>query len=47
MAEKKPAFGYVGSVPSSGAAVVKAPHEVPVAKSVTVHRGEDLRAGKK
>ena len=38
--------GYTGSVPSSGAAVVKAPNQKPVKKSVTVHRGEDLRSGK-
>lgn len=47
MAEKKPACGYVGNIPNSGAAAVKAPHQVTVAKSVTVHRGTDLRSGKK
>ena len=46
MAEKKPVCGYVGSVPNSGAAVVPAPHQKKVSKSMTVHRGQDLRSGK-
>ena len=35
--------GYIGSVPSAGAAVVKAPEQKVVKKSPVVHRGNDLR----
>lgn len=39
--------GYTGAVPNSGAAVVEAPNQKTVKKSVTVHRGDDLRSGNK
>ena len=38
--------GYIGSVPNAGVAQVKAPHQTTVKKSMTVHRGSDLRTGK-
>ena len=46
MAGKNEKCGYIGAIPSAGAAVVKAPHQTPVKKNVTVHRGRDLRTGK-
>lgn len=39
--------GYLGSVPNSGVAVVSAPNQKTEKKNGTVHRGDDLRAGKK
>ena len=47
MASKTGNSGYIGRVPNSGAAVVKAPNQKAVSKRMTVHRGDDLRAGKK
>lgn len=45
-AGKNEGCGYIGAIPNSGAAVVKAPAGKPVKKNVTVHRGRDLRTGK-
>ena len=39
--------GYLGRVPNSGTAMVQAPNQKAEKKNVTVHRGDDLRAGKK
>ena len=39
--------GYLGSVPNSGAAIVNAPNQKTEKKNITVHRGDDLRSGKK
>lgn len=44
MASKTGNSGYIGGVPNSGAAVVKAPNQKTVKKSPVVHRGNDLRA---
>ena len=46
MASKTGNSGYVGGVPSAGAAVVKAPNQKAVRKNATVHRGRDLRTGR-
>ena len=46
MAEKKKDYGYIGAVPSAGAAVVKAPCAKLVRKNPVVRRGGDLRIGK-
>lgn len=46
MASKTGNSGYIGRVPNSGAAVVKAPNQRTVKKNVTAHRGSDLRTGK-
>ncbi len=47
MAEKNGRCGYIGAVPNAGAAAVKAPNQKTVKKDPTVHRGGDLRTGKK
>jgi hypothetical protein len=44
-AEKK-GCGYVGRVPNSGVAVIKAPNQVTEKKKPIVHKGDDLRSGK-
>lgn len=44
MAEKS---AYVGRVSNAGAQTVQAPNQKTEKKNVTVHRGEDLRSGKK
>ena len=46
MASKTGNSGYIGRVPNSGAAVVKAPNQKTEKKSPVVHRGTDLRTGK-
>jgi len=39
--------GYAGKIPNTGAAVVKAPAQVPVTKGGSaVKKGTDLRSGK-
>jgi len=47
MAEKNTHCGYIGGVPSAGAAAVKAPNQKAVRKNPAVRRGADLRVGKK
>ena len=39
--------GYIGSISNKGQQLVKAPYQQSKPSSGTVHRGEDLRTGKK
>lgn len=45
MAENK--NGYIGKIPNKGNMVVEAPNQIKGGKSGTVHKGSDLRCGKK
>lgn len=45
--DEKMKDGYAGKIPNTGAAIVKAPAQVPVTKGGSVvKKGSDLRTGK-